>query len=84
MFVVVFQLSPVQIMVLSSVLPTSHRPAMGSAVGVVGLHSLRQLCWWRPDCLLGVVWDAQRHSDVIVELSMQLDPKAHTAEFVQW
>ena len=61
--------------------PISLRPAIDSAEAVLGLHSLRQLCWWQPDCLLGVVWDVQRHSDIIVELSVQLDPKA---EFVQW
>lgn len=61
--------------------PISLRPALHPAEAVPGLHCLRQLCWCQPDCLLGVAWDAQRHSDVIVELSVQLEPKA---EFVQW
>ena len=44
-------------------------------------HPLRQLVWWRPDCLLAV--GHMDGVDTIVEFSLQLDREKHSVEITQ-
>ncbi len=48
------------------------------------LHTVRQLQWWRPDRLVGVVSEEGAGQESVVEFAVSIDKEKGSVEIAKW